>query len=75
MSVLATTSIAVSPLPTAWQIADALGCSIGSAVGCEDVDASAAEDVQPRYDALSAEDRALVDSYLSYVEFGERASR
>lgn len=63
------------PLPAAWQIADALGCSIDLVVGREDIDAPAAEDVQPRYDALSAESRALVDSYLSYVEFGERASR
>lgn len=63
------------PLPAAWQIADALGCSIDLVVGREDIDAPEPEGIQPRYDALSADGRALVDSYLSYVELGERAAR
>ena len=63
------------PLPAAWQIADALGCSIDLVVGREDIDAPEPEGIQPRYDALSPEGRALVDSYLSYVELGERAAR
>ena len=63
------------PLPAAWQIADALGCSIDLVVGREDIDAPEPEGIQPRYDALSADGRALVDSYLAYVELGERAAR
>ena len=63
------------PLPAAWQIADALGCSIDLVIGREDIDAPEPEGIQPRYDALSADGRALVDSYLSYVELGERAAR
>lgn len=63
------------PLPAAWQIADALGCSIDLVVGREDIDAPEPEGIQPRYDALSPEGRNLVDSYLSYVELGERAAR
>ena len=62
------------PLPAAWQIADALGCSIDLVVGREDIDAPEPEGIQPRYDALSPEGRNLVDSYLSYVELGERAA-
>lgn len=63
------------PLSAAWQIADKLGCSIDLVVGREDIDAPEPEGIQPRYDALSPEGRALVDSYLSYVELGERAAR
>ena len=63
------------PLPAAWQIADALGCSIDLVIGREDIDAPEPEGIQPRYDALSPEGRALVDSYLSDVELGERAAR
>lgn len=63
------------PLSAAWQIADKLGCSIDLVIGREDIDAPEPEGIQPRYDALSPEGRALVDSYLSYVELGERAAR
>lgn len=63
------------PLPAAWQIADKLGCSIDLVIGREDIDAPEPEGIQSRYDALSPEGRALVDSYLSYVELGERAAR
>ena len=63
------------PLPAAWQIADKLGCSIDLVIGREDIDASVPEGIQSRYDALSAGGRALVESYLSYVEFGEHAVR
>lgn len=61
------------PLASAWQIADMLGCSIDLVIGREDIDAPAPEGIQARYDALSPEGRALVESYLSYVELGERA--
>ncbi|OUO63935.1 helix-turn-helix transcriptional regulator [Collinsella sp. An268] len=63
------------PLPAAWQIADKLGCSIDLVIGREDIDAPEPEGIQPRYDALSPEGRALVDSYLSYVELSEHAIR
>ena len=63
------------PLPAAWQIAENLGCSIALGLGPEAIDAPEPEGIQPRYDALSPEGRALVDSYLSYVELGERAAR
>ena len=63
------------PLPAAWQIADRLGCSIDLVVGREDIDAPEPEGIQPRYDALSPEGRSLVDSYLGYVELGERVAR
>ena len=60
------------PLPAAWQIADALGCSIDLVVGREDIDALDYGSIQPRYEALSVEGRRLVDSYLAYVELGEQ---
>ena len=63
------------PMAAAWAIADKLGCSIDLVVGREDIDAPEPEGIQPRYDALSADGRALVDSYLAYVELGERAAR
>ena len=52
-----------------------LGCSIDLVVGREDIDAPEPEGIKPRYDALSPEGRALVDSYLAYVELGECAAR
>lgn len=62
------------PLPAAWQIADKLGCSIDLVVGREDIDAPAPGEIQLRYDALTGAGRALVDSYLSYVELSERVA-
>lgn len=60
------------PLPAAWQIADALGCSIDLVVGREDIDAPDCGSIQPRYEALGIEGRRLVESYLAYVELGEQ---
>lgn len=62
------------PMAAAWAIADKLGCSIDLVVGREDIDAPELEGIEPRYEALSAEGRQLVDSYLSFVEEAE-ASR
>lgn len=59
------------PLPAAWQIADALGCSIDLVVGREDIDAPRPDSVQSRYDALGPAGRQLVESYLSFVEESE----
>lgn len=62
------------PLPAAWRIADKLGCSIDLVVGRADIDAPKLEGIQSRYDTLSFDGRALVDTYLSYVEFSESAA-
>lgn len=59
------------PLSAAWAIADRLGCSIDLVVGREDIDAPDEHPVQTRYDALSSAGRALVDSYLDFVEQSE----
>lgn len=63
------------PLPAAWQIADALGCSIDLVVGRTDIDAKDEHPIQTRYDALTREGRELVESYLGYVEAGEKGRR
>ena len=59
------------PLSAAWAIADRLGCSIDLVIGREDIDAPDEHPVQSRYDALSGAGRALVDSYLDFVEQSE----
>ena len=59
------------PLSSAWAIADRLGCSIDLVVGREDIDAPDEHPVQSRYDALTNAGRALVDSYLDFVEQSE----
>ena len=59
------------PIASAWAIADALGCSIDLVVGREDIDAPDEHPVQSRFDALSPAGRALVDSYLDFVEQSE----
>lgn len=59
------------PIASAWAIADALGCSIDLVVGREDIDAPDEHPVQSRYDALTGAGRALVDSYLDFVEQSE----
>lgn len=59
------------PLSAAWAIADRLGCSIDLVVGREDIDAPDEHPVQSRYDALTGAGRALVDSYLDFVEQSE----
>ena len=58
------------PLSNAWAIADALGCSIDLVVGREDIDASgAAHTLQERADALSCASSAMLEDYLSYLEY------
>lgn len=59
----------------AWRLADVLRCSIDLIVGRENINTPNLEGIQSRYNALSADGRALVDSYLSYVELGECAAR
>lgn len=60
------------PLPSAWAIADALGCSIDLVVGREDIDAATGS-VQERAEALSRTGREMLDDYLRFLEFREEA--
>lgn len=59
------------PLPSAWAIADALGCSIDLVVGREDIDASGGDSIQDRVEALSRTGREMHDDYLRFLEFRE----
>lgn len=61
------------PLPSAWAIADALGCSIDLVVGREDIDASGGDSIQERVEALSRTGREMHDDYLRFLEFREDA--
>lgn len=56
------------PLPSAWQIADALGCSIDLVVGREDIDARDAAALDERVSALSPASRAALTGFLGYLE-------
>lgn len=60
------------PLPSAWAIADALGCSIDLVVGREDIDV-AADSIQERVEALSRTGREMHNDYLRFLEFREAA--
>lgn len=62
------------PLPSAWAIADALGCSIDLVVGREDIDASGGDSIQDRVEALSRTGREMHDDYLRFLEFRENAN-
>ncbi len=59
------------PLPSAWAIADALGCSIDLVVGREDIDAGGGDSIQDRVEALSRTGREMHDDYLRFLEFRE----
>lgn len=56
------------PLPAAWQIAEALGCSIDLVVGREDIDAREAAALDERVSALSPASRATLTGFLGYLE-------
>lgn len=56
------------PLPSAWQIADALGCSIDLVVGREDIDARDAGTLDERVAALSLTNQAMLTGFLDYLE-------
>lgn len=56
------------PLPSAWQIADALGCSIDLVVGREDIDARDAGTIDERVAALSLTNQAMLTGFLDYLE-------
>lgn len=56
------------PLPSAWQIADALGCSIDLVVGREDIDARDAGTLDERVAALSLTNQTMLTGFLDYLE-------
>lgn len=62
------------PLPSAWAIADALGCSIDLVVGREDIDTVLDDSIQERVEALSRTGREMHDDYLRFLEFREEAN-
>lgn len=62
------------PLPSAWAIADALGCSIDLVVGREDIDAATGNSIRDRVEALSRTGREMHDDYLRFLEFRENAN-
>lgn len=56
------------PMDRAWQLADALGCTIDAVVDREAPDpASARGEVQLEYDGLTPEARALMDEFREFV--------
>ena len=64
------------PLASAWQLADALGCSIDEVVGREKPDTSDRRgEFQRFYDGLSPENRALMDEFRAFVAQREQAAR
>lgn len=63
------------PLKSAWAIADALGCTIDALVGREEVpDLGMRGDMQRRYDALSDDNKELVDGFVTMIEDREEKS-
>lgn len=61
------------PLPAAWQIAEALSCSIDLVVGREDIDARDAGTIDERVAALSLTNQAMLTGFLDYLESLESA--
>ena len=58
------------PLPTAWKLADELGCSIDFLVG-RTGEESRGEKVQRTYNALSESHKERFDEYLDFIEYRE----
>lgn len=64
------------PLSSAWNIADALGCTIDAVVGRSEPDPEAQRgSVQAFYDGLSEENRELFDEFRNFVSMRERSQR
>ncbi|NLQ12556.1 helix-turn-helix transcriptional regulator [Olsenella sp. KGMB02461] len=56
------------PMERAWQLADALSCTIDAVVGREEPDpARLRGEVQLEYDSLTSEARALADEFREFV--------
>lgn len=58
------------PLPTAWRLADELGCTIDYLVGRTGEESRGAR-VQRMYNALSPSSQERVDEYLDLIEYRE----
>lgn len=56
------------PLASAWQIADALGCSIGLVVGREDIDAAGTPTLDERAGTLSLNGQEMLRGFLGYLK-------
>ena len=56
------------PLSSAWQIADALGCSIDLVVGRTDIDAAETPTLDERADALSLNARETLSVFMDFLE-------
>ena len=56
------------PLPSAWRMADALGCSIDLIVGREDIDARDAAALDERVAALTPANQAMLTGFFDYLE-------
>lgn len=64
------------PLQSAWQLADALGCSIDEVVGRKLLDdADRRGDFQRFYDDLTCENRVLMDEFRAFVTMREQGAR
>ena len=56
------------PLSSAWQIADALGCSIDLVVGRQDIDAAGAPTLDERAGALSLNAQETLAAFMDFLE-------
>lgn len=56
------------PLASAWQIADALGCSIDLVLGRQDIDAAAGPTLDERAAALSLGSREALGAFVDFLE-------
>ena len=62
------------PLPSAGQIADALGCSIDLVVGRADIDAPhPVKNMEERIESLSRTSFEMLDDYLRFLEYRDDA--
>lgn len=56
------------PLPNAWAMADALGCSIDLVVGRADIDREPQSELGGRVAAMNVLDREIVTAFVEFVE-------
>ena len=56
------------PLSSAWQIADALGCSIDLVVGCADIDAAGRPTLDERVAGLSLNAQETLAAFMDFLE-------
>ena len=58
------------PMPTAWKLADALGCSIDELVG-RSAEETEGGRIQRMYNALTPGSRERLDEFLDFIEYRE----